>query len=98
MICSEIFSPPPVCRSEILRYAGCGEADDRTNHLLDACLQEAEAALTYRVCYTEAEPPPYGDLQACLSGSRKVTVPIPAVVSRIHMPVLYFPSAVLYTG
>jgi len=45
------FSPPPICRKEILRYAGVkGEASD-IQRLLEECLQEAESKLIYRVCW-----------------------------------------------
>lgn len=45
------FSPPPVHRNEILRYAGVkGEVPD-IQVLLEECLQEAESKLSYRVCW-----------------------------------------------
>ena len=45
------YSPPPVRRKEILRYAGVkGEASD-IQRLLEECLQEAESKLIYRVCW-----------------------------------------------
>lgn len=45
------FSPPPVHRNEILRYAGVkGEVPD-IQVLLEECLQEAECKLSYRVCW-----------------------------------------------
>lgn len=73
MIYTKTFSPPPVCRQEILRYAGCPTADPKTEALLDACLQEAGDVLTYRVCWTEAPSlPPSRDLEAFLKGSEKV--------------------------
>ena len=72
MIYTETFSPPPVCRKEILRYAGCHQGCSQTEALLDACLQEAEQVLTYRVCWTETEMPAYGDARQFLAGSKKV--------------------------
>ena len=47
------FSPPPVNRREILRYAGVKAADDATNALLDDCLKEAENVFSFSVCYIE---------------------------------------------
>lgn len=49
MISVKSFSPPPVCRREIWRYAGGGGAED----LLDECLAEIEGKLSYRVCWRE---------------------------------------------
>ena len=47
------FSPPPISRREILRYAGVKVADDATNALLDDCLKETENVFSYSVCYSE---------------------------------------------
>lgn len=44
---------PPVCRREVLRYAGCREETPASAALLDACLREAEPVLTGRVCWLE---------------------------------------------
>ena len=75
MIYTKTFQSPPVCRQEILRYAGCPTSDARTEALLDACLQEAEQVLTYRVCWTIlSEMPPYDDLKTHLAGSKKVVL------------------------
>jgi len=44
--------PAPVwSRREILRYASCGEADERTKALLEECMAESEPVLCYKVCY-----------------------------------------------
>lgn len=44
------YIAPPIDKKEILRYVGCqGEADERTNALLDECLSLCDFA--YRVCY-----------------------------------------------
>ncbi len=52
-----VYTPsqiPPFDRREILRYAGArGEADEGTEALLNACLQECESLFTYRVCWIE---------------------------------------------
>lgn len=45
------FSAPDICRKEILRYAGCKEADPPILSLLEECLAELKDKLSYRVCY-----------------------------------------------
>ncbi len=45
------YSPPPVRRQEILRYAGVKGDASNIQALLDECLQEAELKLSYRVCW-----------------------------------------------
>lgn len=53
--------PPPVCRSEILRYAGVrGEAPE-LSALLDECFSEALPRLCYKVCYAEVSAEIVGD-------------------------------------
>lgn len=47
------YEAPAFCRSEILRYAGCGNANDEIMPLLESCIKEAENHLVYRVCYRE---------------------------------------------
>ncbi len=48
-------APPPVCRQEILRYAGAAAGgkspDPATLDLLESCLEEAWDKLTYQVCW-----------------------------------------------
>ena len=47
------YSPPPINRREILRYAGVkGAADSETEALLDSVITEVEKELKYSVCYT----------------------------------------------
>lgn len=41
----------PFNKKEILRYAGCREADEAVSALLETCLEEIKGKLTYRVCY-----------------------------------------------
>jgi len=48
---TERFDAPPVCQREILRYAGCREADAETDALLASCLREVTPLLRYRVCF-----------------------------------------------
>jgi hypothetical protein len=47
------YSSPPVCKREILRYAGSPKGFDGAEALLENCLREAESVLSYRVCYCE---------------------------------------------
>lgn len=51
MVYVETYNPPPVCRSEILRYAGCRTEDDLPAELLTDAIKEAESVLVYKVCY-----------------------------------------------
>ena len=53
MIVKKTYDVPAVCHKEILRYAGCRQADSAVESLLAQCLQEAEKALTYQACYRE---------------------------------------------
>lgn len=43
---------PALREKEILRYAGCKEADEATLSLMRSCIDEAKPILTYEVCYT----------------------------------------------
>lgn len=45
------YSQPPVCEKEILRYAGCREADGEMTALIQKCMAEVKNKLTYKVCY-----------------------------------------------
>ncbi len=48
---TKAFPPPPINKTEILRYAGCkGESDDVLK-LLNGCFSELADTLTYKVCY-----------------------------------------------
>ncbi len=53
------LAPPPVCEREILRYAGCGQAEESVGRLLAECLSEALPRLTYTVCFDEINPAPF---------------------------------------
>ncbi len=53
LIQTKSYSSPPVCEREILRYAGCKNADNETKKLLNACLSELAGKLSYRVCFRE---------------------------------------------
>lgn len=59
MIAVRRFAPPPVCEREILRYAGCREADEGVRALLAECLTEALPTLSYTVCFTDVDPTPF---------------------------------------
>ena len=50
---TKTYEAPPIRRRELLRYAGCAEADAATATLMDDCLTEAADALAYKVCYRE---------------------------------------------
>lgn len=47
------YEQPPFCEKEILRYAGCKEADEKTLELMKSCISEAKEQLSYKVCYRE---------------------------------------------
>ena len=53
MIITKIYNEPKFCQTEILRYAGCKNADSEILNLLESCLDEIQDKLTYRVCYRE---------------------------------------------
>lgn len=53
MILRKTYEGPPFCEKEILRYAGCKEADSETIVLLKECMKEAKDKLTYQVCCRE---------------------------------------------
>lgn len=76
MIAVRTFAPPPVCEREILRYAGCREADEGVRARLTECLAEALPMLTYTVCFTDVDPTPFtarsDKLQKHLDGCERV--------------------------
>ena len=47
------YDAPALCKTEILRYAGCKDADSNVISLLESCVNEAAGKFTYRVCYRE---------------------------------------------
>lgn len=53
MVNRNVYSAPPICRREALRYAGCGEETPEVAKLLDEVLAQAEPVLTYQVCWRE---------------------------------------------
>lgn len=51
VIYQKSFSPPPVSREEVLRYAQCASPDTRILALLEECLAEVEGKLRFKVCW-----------------------------------------------
>lgn len=49
------YNEPPISEREILRYAGCREADDEILALMRACVDEARGKLTYKLIYRELQ-------------------------------------------
>ena len=58
---TKFYEAPPVNRREILRYAGCAEADEETVSLMENCLAEAAGAPVYKVCYRDLPVAVAGD-------------------------------------
>jgi len=61
-IITKTFAEPPICKDEILRYAGCTQEDEATAELLESCLSEVRNKLTYKVCYIETDVFAEGDI------------------------------------
>lgn len=77
VILSKTYMEPPFCEKEILRYAGCKEADSGISALLRACINEAKDKLTYKVCYRELSVTTNGNvcnLEAFRLQSQKLAV------------------------
>lgn len=53
MILSKNYTELPFCEREILRYAGCREANDEIEALARNCINEIKTKLTYKVCYQQ---------------------------------------------
>lgn len=53
VICVKSYSPPPVERREILRYAGAKDASPEITGIMEECLGEIEGKLACRVCFGE---------------------------------------------
>ena len=52
MVTTKIYTEPPICKNEILRYAGCKDSTDESlQFLLEECLKEVLPKLSYKVCY-----------------------------------------------
>ncbi len=52
-IYTKTYTAPPIDEREILRYAGCKQADEETLALLRAVIAEGEKELSYKICYGE---------------------------------------------
>lgn len=55
MIWNKTYTEPPICKKEILRYAGCKGSvkEESIEMLLEECLAEVLPKLSYKVCYIE---------------------------------------------
>ena len=53
MIYTKIYSPPPINRKEVLRYASSPKGTDEINALVDECIEETTNSFAYRLCYEE---------------------------------------------
>ncbi len=86
MVYIKSYDAPPINRGEILRYAG-GAEDAAAVRLMESCIEEMEAGLSYKVCYTELPLLSLGsqikmgdiafssaDLAKCLIGCDRVMV------------------------
>jgi len=51
VILTKEYEAPPVNKKEVLRYAGCKNADAGVASLLDSCIEELSDKLVYKVCY-----------------------------------------------
>ena len=56
------YEAPALCKREILRYAGCKDADSEILALLESFVKEAGNKFTYRVCYRELPVRTDGDI------------------------------------
>lgn len=84
---SRTYSEPPFREKEILRYALCAAADEKSRALLRECIEEVRGKLSYKVCCcllpvkTEGDVSDFGafslrseKLALCLRGCRKAIV------------------------
>jgi len=53
VILNKRYAELPFCEKEILRYAGCKEADNEIVSLIRSCIDEIKNKLTYKVCYRQ---------------------------------------------
>jgi len=64
------YSEPAFCEKEILRYAGCREADDEVLKLMYSCIDEVREKLSYKVCFAESAA--YFDGDTCKIGTMEI--------------------------
>ncbi len=72
-VLTKIYDAPRVVRAEILRYAGVKEADEMTLAIMEECLAEASAVLSYKVTfavYSVTKTDTGLDLGFCKTASR----------------------------
>lgn len=50
---TKTYIAPNICEKEILRYAGCKSADEKTQKLMENCLNEAKNKFVYKACYCQ---------------------------------------------
>lgn len=50
---TKTYAEPAFSEKEILRYAGCREADESVLSLMASCIREARNTLSYQVCYRD---------------------------------------------
>ncbi len=62
IIITKNYEEPPFCEKEILRYAGCKNADDTMLNLMRSCIAEVKNKLSYNVCCREIGTSIKGDL------------------------------------
>ncbi len=51
VVLSRTYGEQPFCEKEILRYAGCIDANDGITELMYACIKEVKNKLSFKVCY-----------------------------------------------
>lgn len=52
-VLTDFYSSLPIRKNEVLRYAGCKDADTQILKLIDECLGEVKNAISFRVCSCE---------------------------------------------
>lgn len=61
VVITKTFEQPEIDIDEILRYAGCKNADNSMLSLVCDCLSEIKGELSYRLCYTTLDVNIIGD-------------------------------------
>ena len=54
-VITKSYNGLPICREEILRYAGAKSSSESLDSLLSEAITEAEKVLSYKVCYIETD-------------------------------------------
>lgn len=62
VILNKTYTELLFCEKEILRYAGCKEADSKISELVRSCINEIKTGLTYKVCYRQFSVKIYDDI------------------------------------